>query len=32
MSMSKRTAQATPESLHRIFTIAEAPDSPLEAY
>ena len=29
MITSKRTAQATPEALHRIFTIAEAPDSTL---
>ncbi|MCW8865443.1 MAG: putative pyridoxal-dependent aspartate 1-decarboxylase [Colwellia sp.] len=29
MTASKRTAQATNESLHRIFTIAEAPDSTL---
>lgn len=29
MTQSKRTAQATNESLHRIFTIAEAPDSTL---
>lgn len=29
MTISKRTAQATNESLHRIFTVAEAPDSTL---
>ena len=29
MTQSKRTAQATNESLHRIFTVAEAPDSTL---
>mgnify|MGYP003647053602 FL=1 len=29
MTQRKRTAQATNESLHRIFTIAEAPDSTL---
>lgn len=29
MRAAKRTAQATQESLHRIFTIAEAPDSTL---
>jgi len=29
MTQSKRTAQATNESLHRIFTIAETPDSTL---
>ncbi len=29
MIKTKRTAQATPEALHRIFTIAEAPDSTL---
>lgn len=29
MTASKRTAQATNESLHRIFTTAEAPDSTL---
>ncbi len=29
MITTKRTAQATPEALHRIFTIAEAPDSTL---
>lgn len=29
MRAAKRTAQATPESLHQIFTIAEAPDSTL---
>lgn len=29
MTNTKRTAQATPEALHRIFTIAEAPDSTL---
>jgi putative pyridoxal-dependent aspartate 1-decarboxylase len=29
MTTPKRTAQATNESLHRIFTIAEAPDSTL---
>lgn len=27
--MAKRTATATPEDLHRIFTVAEAPDSTL---
>jgi len=27
--MTKRKAQATPEALHRIFTLAEAPDSTL---
>lgn len=29
MTSPKRIAQATPESLHRIFTLAEAPDSTL---
>lgn len=29
MTLTKRTAQATQESLHRIFTIPEAPDSTL---
>ena len=29
MTISTRTAQATNESLHRIFTVAEAPDSTL---
>lgn len=29
MTQSKRTAQATKKSLHRIFTVAEAPDSTL---
>ncbi len=29
MAFAKRTAQATNESLHRIFTMAEAPDSTL---
>jgi len=29
MTQSKRTAQATNESLHQIFTVAEAPDSTL---
>ena len=29
MTANKRTAQATQESLHRIFTIPEAPDSTL---
>ena len=29
MAANKRTAQATQESLHRIFTIPEAPDSTL---
>jgi len=29
MTTHKRTAQATQESLHRIFTIPEAPDSTL---
>ena len=29
MNTPKRTAQATPEALHRIFTLAETPDSTL---